>query len=89
MVVPVKSRERRFVRYRVIVFEVKQLFGNRHRPATAAGVIIFDDNVDFRQMLVYGSFKISKPDRLEAHVGVVKILNRWLDEQNFHRFSEL
>src|SRR6267142_1593445 len=31
-----------------------------------------------------GGFEIGETDGLQAHIGVVKILNRRLDEQNFH-----
>ena len=48
-------------------------------------MIIFDDDVDIGQMLFHRGFEIAKPDGLQAHVGIVKVLDRRLDEQNFHR----
>ena len=37
------------------------------------------------KLLAQCRFKIGQTDRLEAHVGVVKIPHRWLDKENFHR----
>lgn len=40
-------------------------------------------------MLFHRGFEIAKPDRLQAHVSIVKILDRRLDEENFHLVSEI
>ncbi len=46
MKILMEGRERRFVRYRVVFAEIAQLLWNRHGPAAAAGVIVFDRDFD-------------------------------------------
>jgi hypothetical protein len=35
-------------------------------------------------MLDDGRFQVAQADRLQPYVGVVKVLNRWLEQQKFH-----
>jgi len=42
-------------------------------------VIVFDVDIDARQMLSDRGFEIGEPDRLQTHVGVVEIPDRRLD----------
>ena len=76
-----KGREWRFVRHRVVVGEISKLLGNRHRPSAATAVVVFDDDVNIGKMLLDRGFQITKPDRLQPHVGIVEVLDRRLDEQ--------
>jgi hypothetical protein len=43
-------------------------------------VIIFDRDIDFRQMSSHRGFEVSESDGLKPHVGIVKVTDRWLDE---------
>jgi hypothetical protein len=52
--------------------------------APAATVIVPDDNFDLGKMPFHCGFEITETDRLEADIGIVKILDWWLDEKNFH-----
>jgi hypothetical protein len=47
-------------------------------------VIIFDDDLDIGQVLAHGRFQLGEAYRLEAHVSIVKVLNRWLDKNDSH-----
>src|SRR5581483_10984183 len=84
VIVTVKGRKRRAVIDSVVIAQVAQLFRDCRRPTAAAGVIIFDADRDVRQMFLDRGFEIGKADGLQAHIGVVKILNRRLDEKKLH-----
>ena len=83
MKILMEGRERRFVRYRVVLGEIAQLGWNRHGPAAAAGVIVFDRDLNMRQVSSYRCFEISQADRLQAHIGIVKVLDRRLNQYYF------
>ena len=84
VIVLMKGRERRFVRHRIIIGEISKLFRNRHRSSAAPAVIVFDDDFNIRKVFFDRGFEIAKSDGLQPHVGVVEVLNRRLDEQDFH-----
>src|SRR5262245_16390665 len=79
VIVSMKSRKWRLVRYRVVVGEITELLGNRYRPSAASGVVILDDNFNFGQMLFDCGFEITESDRLQPNVCVIKVLDRRLD----------
>ena len=83
MKILMEGRERRFVRYRVILGEIAQLGWNRHGPAAAAGVVVFDRDLDIGQMFCYGRLEVGQADRLQAHIGIVKVLYRRLNQYYF------
>ena len=56
-----------------------ELFGDRYRSATATAMVILDNDFDVGQMLLDRGFKVAKSDRLQPHVGVVEVLDWWLD----------
>ena len=60
-----------------------QLVWNRHGPAAAAGVIVFDRDFDARQMFSYRCLEVGQADRLKAHIGIVKVLYRRLNQYYF------
>jgi hypothetical protein len=47
-------------------------------------MVILDNDFHVRQVFLDRGFYIAEPDRLEPHVGVVKILDGRLDENDFH-----
>ena len=59
---------------------------NGHGLAAGAAVIVLNDNVNVREMCVDRGFEVAKTDGLQAHIGVVEIFDRRLDEQNSHYF---
>ena len=83
MKILMEGRERRFVRYRIVFAEIAQLGWNRHGPATAAGVVVFDRDFDIGQMLSYRCLEVGQADRLQAHIGIVKVLYRRLNQYYF------
>ncbi len=83
MKILMKGRERRLVRYRVVFAEVAQLRWNRHGPAAVAGMVVFDRDVDIRQMFSYRRLEVGQADRLQAHIGIVKVLDRRLNQYYF------
>lgn len=80
-----KRRKGRLVGHRIVIHQVAQLIRNGDRPSTATAVVIFDDDFDVRQVFLYGGFEVSKADGLEAHVGVIKVLDRRLNQQDSQR----
>ena len=80
VIVLMKGREWRFVRHRVVVGEIAKLSGNRYRPSAAPAVVVFDDDVNIRKVFLDRGFEIAKADRLQPHIGVIEILDGWLDE---------
>lgn len=76
--------ERRFIRRWIIFRQVSQLFRNRDSPSAAAAMVIFNQDIDIRQELLDRRFDIAKPDGLQAHIGVVKVLDGRLDKDDFH-----
>ena len=83
MKILMKGRERRFVRHRVVFGEIAQLGWNRDGPAAAAGVVVFDRDLDIGQMFSYRRLEVGQADRLQAHIGIVKILDRRLNQYYF------
>ena len=81
VIVLMKRRKGRLVGHRIVIHQVAQLIRNGDRPSTAAGVIIFDDDFDVWQVFLYGGFEVGKADGLEAHVGIVKVLDRRLNHK--------
>jgi hypothetical protein len=79
VIITMKGRKRRAVISGVVIAQIAKLLRNRDRPPSAAAVIVFDADIDIRQMLADRGFEIGKADRLQAHVGVVEILDGRLD----------
>ena len=57
MKIMMKGRKRRFVRYRVVFGEIAQFLWHRDGPAAAAGMIVFDRDLNTRQMLSYAALR--------------------------------
>jgi hypothetical protein len=47
-------------------------------------MIVPEDDGHIWQMLPDRSLQIAQANGLESHLGVVKILDRWLNEDDFH-----
>ncbi len=73
MIVTVERRKRRLVVDSVVIGQIAKLVRNHDRLTTGARMIVFDDDIDLGQMLFHRGFEIAKADRLQAHVGIVKI----------------
>ena len=84
VIVAMKGRERRFIRDPVIIGQVMEFLRNGHGLAAGAAVIVLNDNFNVREMCVDRGFEVAKTDGLQAHIGVVEIFDRRLDEQNSH-----
>ena len=52
-----------------------------------SGMIIPDDDVNVGEVFFDGSFQVCQPDRLETHVGIVKIADRRLNQKEFQNHS--
>ena len=46
-------------------------------------MVVFDRDLDIGQMFCYGRLEVGQADRLQAHIGIVKILDRRLNQYYF------
>ena len=58
-----------------------------HGLSPPAMMEIFDDDLDFRQVLFDRRLQISQSQRLKPYLGIVKILNGGLDKKKFHCYT--
>jgi hypothetical protein len=68
-----------------VLTEVGKLGGQRNGFASVPLVIVSDHDLDVGQKLSGRPLEHAKPKRLKANACVVKVLNRRLDQDNFHR----
>ena len=83
MLVLMKGRIRRFIRDRVVIGQITKLGRNGNGLSTAAAMIVFNHDFNTGQIFVHGGFEVSETDGLQAYVGVVEVLHRRLNEQDF------
>jgi len=68
----------------VVGAEISKLLRYRYGPSAVSGMEVSDHDFYFRQMPPDGGLQVAESDRLEPQLGIVIILNRGLEEQEFH-----
>jgi hypothetical protein len=71
---------------RVELIKVRKLIWDRDGPAFSGLAV---QNLHLMPLSSEGSRKIRQTDRLGPNGGLIEILDRWLDEEGFHRESDL
>jgi hypothetical protein len=85
MVVVVEVREWGFIRHGVVGTKISHLLGQRYALFPPAVVVVFDNDLKLGQALSKCGFKAAKAEGLKPDRSIVKVLDRWLDKQEFHR----
>src|SRR5437870_8053636 len=50
-------------------------------------MVVFDDDFHVGKIFLDRGFQIAKSDGLQPHLGVIKVPDRWLNEEDFHAVS--